>query len=120
MSTLLEGYAQDRLLLPVCASCGAAHLYPRPRCPSCGGTRFHDQEASGRGEVTSFSVVRRAPSPDFTGSVPYTIGLVRLEEGPQMMTWIVDTPPHAISVGMKVTMHFADLPGGERRPVFAP
>jgi uncharacterized protein len=120
MSALLEGYAQDRLVLPVCNSCGAAHLYPRPRCPRCGGTHFHGREASGRGEVTSFSTVHRAPSPDFAGSVPYTIGLVRLEEGPQMMAWLVDVPPHALRTGLKVTLRFADMPGGERRPVFAP
>lgn len=120
MRALLEGYAQDRLVLPVCDSCGSAHLYPRPRCPHCGGTRFHGEAVSGRGEVTSFSTVHRAPSPEFAGSVPYTIGLIRLEEGPQMMAWIVDTPPDAVRTGMRVTLRFADMPCGERRPVFAP
>ncbi len=65
MSALLEGYAQDRLVLPVCETCWKSHLYPRPRCPHCGKARFQWQEASGQGEVTSFSVVRRAPSPEF-------------------------------------------------------
>lgn len=120
MNVLLKGYAEDRLVLPVCDSCGATHLYPRPRCPRCGGTRFHSREASGRGEVTSFSTVHRAPSPDFVGSVPYTIGLVRLAEGPQMMAWLVDVPPGELRTGLQVTLRFADLPGGERRPVFAP
>lgn len=120
MSVLLDGYAEGRLMLPVCEACGAAHLYPRPRCPHCGGTRFQAREAIGRGEVTSFSIVHRAPSPEFAEAVPYVVGLVRLDDGPQMMTWIVGTPPDAVRVGMKVTLRFHDMPGGERRPVFAP
>ncbi|HEY8611396.1 MAG TPA: Zn-ribbon domain-containing OB-fold protein [Roseomonas sp.] len=120
VAPLLDGYAQDRLTLPVCETCGTAHLYPRPRCPRCGGDRFDWRGASGRGEVTSFSVVHRAPSPEFADAVPYTVGLVRLAEGPQLMAWIVDTPPEAVRVGLPVALRFATLPGGERRPVFAP
>jgi uncharacterized OB-fold protein len=120
MDALVDGFAQDRLLLPVCEACGSAHLYPRPRCPHCGADRFTWREASGRGMVTSFSVVHRAPSPEFANSVPYTVGLVRLAEGPQMMAWIVDTPPEDVRAGLPVTLRFDTLPGGERRPVFAP
>jgi len=117
---LLDGYEQDRMTLPVCEACGTAHLYPRPRCPRCGGSRFAWREASGRGEVTSFSVVHRAPSQEFAGSVPYTIGLIRLAEGPQLMAWVVDVPPEDVRVGLPVRLRFVTLPGGERRPVFAP
>lgn len=120
MDTLLDGFAQDRLLLPFCEACGSAHLYPRPRCPHCGADRFTWREASGRGTVTSFSVVHRAPSPEFAASVPYTVGLVRLAEGPQMMTWIVEIPPDAVRAGLPVVVRFDTLPGSERRPVFAP
>lgn len=82
METLLEGFAQDRLLLPVCQSCNRPHLYQRPRCPHCGGDRFGWQEAQGAGMVTSFTTVHRAPSPAFADHVPYTIVTVRLAEGP--------------------------------------
>jgi uncharacterized OB-fold protein len=48
------------------------------------------------------------------------VALVRLEEGPQMMARVVDVPPHGLRVGMMLALRFATMPGGERRPVFAP
>ena len=105
---LLEGYAEDRLRLPVCEACGAAHLYPRTRCSRCGGARLGWQDASGRATLASFSVVHRAPSPDFAADVPYAVALVRLEEGPQMMSNIVDCPqtPEALVLDMPLEVTF--------------
>jgi uncharacterized OB-fold protein len=119
ITPLLEGYAGDRLRLPFCEACGAAHLYPRARCPRCGGALAW-REASGRAELASWSVVHRAPSSDFAPDVPYVVALVRLAEGPQMMARLVDAPPGDIRMGMKLALRFATLPGGARRPVFAP
>lgn len=116
---LLEAYAEDRLRLPVCETCGAAHLYPRSRCPLCGGALAW-REASGRAELASWSVVHRAPSQEFAADVPYVIALVRLAEGLQMMARVVDAPPDALRVGLPLLLRFATLPGGARRPVFAP
>jgi uncharacterized protein len=120
LAPLLEGYAEDRLRLPVCEACGAAHLYPRTRCPHCGGAEMRWKEASGNGRLASFSIVHRAPAPDFAADLPYAVAIVRLEEGPQLMTRIVEVPPDRLRLGMPVRLRFATMPGGERRPVFAP
>ncbi len=120
IAPLLDAYAEDRLRLPICEDCGTAHLYPRARCPHCGGTRLAWREASGAAELASYSVVHRAPSPDFAAEVPYVVALVRLAEGPQMMARLVDVPPDAMRIGMRLALRFAAMPGGERRPVFAP
>jgi uncharacterized OB-fold protein len=119
LAPLLEGYAEDKLRLPVCETCGAAHLYPRSRCPHCGSAKLAWREASGRATLASWSVVHRAPSPDFAGEVPYTVVLARLAEGPQMMARVVDAPEERLRVGLPLTLRFTTLPGGERRPVFA-
>jgi uncharacterized OB-fold protein len=120
LTPLLEGFAEDRLRLPVCESCGKAHLYPRHRCPHCGGADFSWREAQGRGEVASFSTVHRGPSPDFGAEVPYHVAIVALAEGPRLMAWVVDAPPKALRIGLPVALRFRSLPGGERRPVFVP
>jgi uncharacterized OB-fold protein len=120
LAPLLEGYAEDRLRLPSCEDCGRAHLYPRARCPHCGGARLAWQEASGRGTLASWTVVHRAPSPDFAAEVPYTIALVTLAEGPQMMARVVDAEEAVLRLGLPLSLRFATLPGGERRPVFTP
>jgi uncharacterized OB-fold protein len=119
LAPLLEGYEADRLRLPVCEACGAAHLYPRARCPRCGGACAW-KEASGRAALASWSVVHRAPSPEFGADVPYVVALVRLAEGPQMMARLVDAPAEAIRMGMPLSLRFATMPNGARRPVFAP
>ncbi len=120
LAPLLEGYAEDRLRLPVCEDCSRAHLYPRNRCPHCGSARLQWQEASGRATLASWSTVHRAPSPDFAADVPYTIALVRLAEGPQMMARVVEAPEASLRLGLPLVLRFATMPGDARRPVFAP
>lgn len=110
---------QPRLILRVCTECGARLLYPRTRCPHCGSAAFTDEAASGRATLVSWSVVRRAPSEAFAAEVPYTVALVRLAEGPQMMTRIVDAEASDLREGLPVRMRFAAV-GGRDLPVFAP
>jgi uncharacterized OB-fold protein len=62
------------------------------------------QEASGSGEVYSYSIMRGA-------EVPYAIAYVRLSEGATMMTNIVDCDFDEIKVGMPVRLVFKDARG---------
>ncbi len=50
-------------------------------------------EASGRGTVYSFTVIRQNYSRPFRDWIPYVVALVDLEEGPRVMTNIVDCEP---------------------------
>lgn len=88
--------------LPRCLDCGRFHFYPRPGCPFCGSGRIAAAVASGRGSVYSHSTVYRAPGPAFADDVPYTIAIVALDEGPHLMTRIVETDPAHIRIGMRV------------------
>jgi uncharacterized OB-fold protein len=120
IAPLLEGFAEDRLRLPTCDSCGHAHLYPRARCPRCGSVVMTWREASGSARLASWSTVHRAPSPDFSAEVPYIVALVTLEEGPQLMARLAETEPAELRLGLPLALRFATLPGGERMPVFVP
>lgn len=102
-----------RLVLKQCDDCGEHHHYPRAACPFCGSERTQWREASGRGTIYSFSVMRRA-------EVPYVIAYVTLEEGPTMMSNIVDADADAIRIGQKVKVKFNPSDGGPPLPVFAP
>jgi uncharacterized OB-fold protein len=108
-----DAAAAGRLLLKLCEACGEPHYYPRAICPFCGSDRTAWIEASGRGTVYSYSVFRRAP-------VPYAIAYVTLEEGPTMMTNIVDADLDAIRIGQRVRVRFAPTDGGPPVPMFAP
>ncbi|MDP1692013.1 MAG: Zn-ribbon domain-containing OB-fold protein [Burkholderiaceae bacterium] len=104
---------EGRLLVKQCEDCGEHHHYPRAACPFCGSLRTQWHQASGRGTIYSFSVMRRA-------EVPYVIAYVTLEEGPTMMSNIIDADFDAVHIGQSVTVRFQASDGGPPLPVFAP
>jgi len=111
---------EHRFVLPRCEACLAHHFYPRSVCPHCGSPRIAWQEASGRGTVYTYTIIHRAPSPAYVADVPYAVAVVALEEGPHLMTNIVDCAPDAISIGMPVRVAFRDVSAEVTLPVFAP
>jgi uncharacterized protein len=80
-----EGLEAGRLLLPRCDRCGNVFWYPRHLCPACGSFDVSWSEASGRGTVHSFSIVRRGQGA-YAEAGPYVLAYVELEEGPRVMT----------------------------------
>jgi uncharacterized OB-fold protein len=108
-----DAAAAGRLLIGACTACGEAHYYPRPICPLCGSDRTELREASGRGTIYTYSVMRRAP-------VPYAIAFVTLAEGVTMMTNIVDGDLDAVRIGQPVKVVFKATEGGPPVPMFAP
>jgi hypothetical protein len=104
--------AEGRFLIRRCSACGKTHWYPRAVCPFCfGGTIW--EEASGRGSIYSFSVMRR--------TVPQTaIAYVTLSEGPTMMTEIVDCDFDALRIGQPVRLVFKPSNSGPPLPCFKP
>ena len=92
-----EELAEGRFQLRHCRACRRAHWYPRAICPHCASMETEWCEASGRGTIYSYSVMRRVPE-------PYAIAYVALAEGPIMMSNIVDCSLDDIRVGAKVRL----------------
>ena len=97
-----------RLLVQRCVACGHAQLYARDRCRRCRGAVAWE-EASGRGTVYSFTVIRQNYQRPFRDWVPYVVALVDLEEGPRVMTNVVGCDPGLVSIGMAVRARFEAL-----------
>ena len=108
-----EAAGQGKLVLRKCNSCGKMHHYPGTICPHCHSSDTAFVEASGRGEIYSYSVTRQAKP-------PYVIAYVTLEEGVTMLTNIVDCDLEGLSIGQKVKVKFLDAGEGMALPVFAP
>ena len=108
-----DAAAEGKLLIKVCAACNQPHFYPRSICPFCMSDRTEWRPASGRGTIYSYSVMRRA-------EVPYAIAYVTLEEGPTMVTNIVDCDLDGIRIGQRVSVIFKPTDGGPPAPMFAP
>ncbi len=90
---------EERLLIQHCPVCARWVFYPRKRCPHCWADELEWREASGRAHVASFTTVERPGHPAFADDVPYVVALVDLEEGPRMLTNIVELTPRDLDVG---------------------
>ncbi len=87
----------------VCPHCQAKIFPPRDVCPSCGKEARELYTFSGRGEVYSYTTIYEAPS-GFEQQVPYTVALIRLEEGPMVTAQLTDVSPEEVQIGMPVEM----------------
>ncbi len=92
---------EGRLLVQGCTRCGNRQLYPRQHCLTCRGP-VEWVEASGRGTVYSYTVIRQNHQRPFRDWIPYVVALVDLEEGPRIMTNVVGCDPEDVYVGMTV------------------
>jgi uncharacterized OB-fold protein len=117
-----EGTAEGRLLLPKCLDCGTLIWYPRPFCPECASTRIDWVEASGSGTVYSYTVNRRgvADLSAYRDAGVYVLAYVELDEGPRIMTNVVDCDPDSVRIGQKVELVFHDTGQGTALPRFRP
>jgi len=104
---------EGRFLIRVCRTCERAHWYPRALCPFCFSENTEWREASGRGSIYTFSIMRRAKE-------PYAIAYVKLDEGPTMMTNIVDCDFENIAIDQQVELVFRETEDGPPVPVFRP
>ena len=78
------------------------------------------EEARGTGTVYTFSVVHRNDLPPFNERVPYVAAIVELDEGPRLMTNVVDCDVSDVSVGMRVNVTFRAIDDTVTIPVFRP
>lgn len=109
---------EGKLSLRRCRACGETHFMPRYLCPVCWSDDLEWIEASGKGVVHSFSIIRRASSPAFADRVPYVVALIDLAEGPRMMTNIVGEGALEVEIGDRVTLEFEER-GDAKLPQFS-
>lgn len=99
------------LLLRRCKGTGQAFHYPRTVSPFTGQPDTDWIEASGRGTVYSYSVSTRQ-------GAPHCIAYITLEEGPTVLSNLVNCDFAQVRIGQPVQVLFASTPNGQRVPVF--
>ena len=104
-----DACARRELRLQRCAACRAWRHHPRPMCPACGSFDYEWALSSGRGVVHTFTIVHRPTLPAFEAQLPYNVVVVRLEEGPLMVSNLLDCPADAIRIGLPVEVAFEPL-----------
>lgn len=111
--------AEGRLLLKRCDDCGAVIWYPRDVCPDCHSRSTSWFEAGGTGTVYSYTVTRRSQG-RWRQATPYVFAYVELDEGPRLMTNVVDCDPDTVHIGQRVTVVFHTTDEGPALPRFTP
>jgi uncharacterized protein len=113
-----KAIAEQRLTVRKCQDCGHTHFMPRHLCPNCWSDKLEAIDASGRGRVHSFTIIRRASDPAFAHLCPYVVALIDLEEGPRMMSNILGDDALEVRIGDPVTVLFEERGEGTKVPQF--
>jgi uncharacterized OB-fold protein len=100
-----SGTADGRLMIQRCLDCRRAQFYPRYFCTAC-ASDVEWVQASGRGTVYTFTIVRQNLTPPFDSLVPYVLAMIDLEEGVRMMGNVIGIPAEEARVGMPVEVTF--------------
>ena len=87
----------------VCPHCDAKLFPPRDICTECGQDAKTEYAFSGRGEVFSFTTIYDAPA-GYETTAPYTVALVKLQEGPVITAQLTDLGDDEVKIGMPVEM----------------
>lgn len=112
---------EKRLIAARCDDCGRFRSPPTPFCPSCRSQEIDWVELSGGAELYTYTVVRHAASLDLKDSVPYVIGIVKLDgaDGTKFMTNIVNCEIDDVHIGMRLHVVW-DEQGEYTFPRFGP
>jgi uncharacterized OB-fold protein len=109
-----DAAAQGKFLIKRCKACGEAHYYPRTYCPFCASGDTVWEQSKGEGALYTYSVMHRSP----TG--PYCIAYVTLDEGPAVLTNIIDCDFKTLKIGQRMRVKFTPTDGGPPAPTFTP
>ena len=114
-----DGTKLGELRLQRCDACDEVYFPPRPFCPKCSSTAVTVFAASGHATLHSY-VINERPHPAWSG--PYSIALVKLAEGPTMMSNVVGCPqtPEALELDMALQVTFEPLTETITLPLFEP
>jgi uncharacterized OB-fold protein len=109
---------RHKLVIPSCNACRKSWFPPACLCPHCFSNDVGWKEVSGSGRVHTFAVFHRVYHPAF--HVPYVVAVVELDEGPRLLTNIVNTDFEIVCCGMRVAVTFDDRTAEISVPSFVP
>ena len=104
VSDFAQHLRDGHLMASRCKKCGATSFPPRADCEACMSDAFEFLEVSGKGRLHTFTKIVAAPT-GFEDVVPYTVGVVDLEEGGKALAWFGETiEEDDIRIGMELQL----------------
>jgi hypothetical protein len=110
----------SRLMVQKCTATGRCFFPPAPVSPFTGKPEWEWVYASGKGELWSFVVFHQSYFGGMADELPYPVGMVKLDEGPFMLTNLVNMNADDAKIGMRLQVSFPGGPDGFVLPQFGP
>ena len=115
-----EATREKRLVIQYDRAAQAYQFYPRPTSIYTGkASNLEWREVSGRGQVFSYTIARRA-RPPFRDHEPFWLALVTLDEGVNAMANIAGCTQEQMRIGLRVRPHWQPLSDGRNLLLFEP
>jgi uncharacterized OB-fold protein len=104
-----EAAKRHELVIPRCRTCDYLFFYPRSECPRCLSSRLEWMRVSGRGRLHTYTIVYQPANAAFRDDTPHIYAVVQLDEGPRMVSNVVQCAVDAVSVDMLLEAVFDDV-----------
>ena len=91
-----------------CKKCGKIYFPPRVICSDCKSRDFELLKLKDEGKLLTYTVIRVGPS-QFVDQTPYAMGIVKLDDGVNLLAQIVDCEPEQLQIGMKLKLEFRKI-----------
>jgi uncharacterized OB-fold protein len=115
-----EGCKQHELRFQQCTACGLVRWPPAFLCPQCHSPQATWQVSSGLGKVHTFAVYHAAFHPAFTADLPYVVAVVALDDGPHLLTNLIECRPEEVKCDLRVQVTWEDVTEEITLPKFMP
>ncbi len=104
-----DGLKKHEIWLQKCRDCGQIWFPPHFGCPKCLSTNWDWVRASGKGKVWSWGVFYQLYFKSFAQDIPYNVVQVTLDEGPDVISNMVECKNEDIKCDMRVEAVFDDV-----------
>tara|TARA_B100000029_G_C17396927_1_gene895560 strand:- start:417 stop:833 length:417 start_codon:yes stop_codon:yes gene_type:complete len=101
-----EGLRSKELRMQACSQCSVLRFIPKEVCPDCSSVDYVWQQVSGLGMVYSYTTIHGGVGPAFRDDLPFVTVIVELDEGPRVMSHLINCLPDAVEIGMRVSVVF--------------
>ncbi|AWR99052.1 Zn-ribbon domain-containing OB-fold protein [Metallosphaera hakonensis] len=86
-----EGLTKNEIWGTRCNTCGVTYYPPQRDCPACMSSNLEWVKVSNTGTLMTYTVVKAKPQ-GYENQEDYVIGIVRTDDGVDLMCWIKGTP----------------------------
>jgi uncharacterized OB-fold protein len=115
-----DGCREHQLRFQKCGDCGHVRWPPSIVCPMCYSSSTTWILANGKGKLYTYVIYHRAYHKAFENDLPYVTGIVELEEGPHILSNIIDCDSNGLQCDMPVEVVWEDINEEFSLPKFRP